>query len=183
MTLKDIAVAAAVILQADDIEYALTEGDKTDFEKDGDLKCMLCSANLAVKEACADGFPILREVEAVAENKRIPLSAVPNADSIKSVVRSNKRCSFCVDNRGISVPRDGRYTVVYSEAPRDLSADDEVTVGVFGDKSMLAYLTARDYCLMTGRTDEAAIWDQRYVAESEKRRLKVRAYLPAREWR
>lgn len=181
MTLKDIAVAAAVILQADDIEYALTEGSEA--ETDSDVKCMLTAANLAVKEACADGFPVLREVEAVAENKRIPLSAVEGADSIKSVMRSNKRCSFYADNRGISVPRDGRYTVVYSVAPKDLSPDDEVTVGVFGDKSMLAYLTARDYCLMTGRTDEAAIWDQRYVSESEKRRLKVRAYLPAREWR
>ncbi|MCH5158926.1 MAG: hypothetical protein J1F33_07010 [Clostridiales bacterium] len=182
MTLKDIAVAAAVILQADDIEYALTE-ENGEYEKDGDVKCMLTSASLAVKEACADGFPVLREVEAVAENKRIPLSAVEGADSIKSVVRNNRRCSFYVDNRGITVPRDGRYTVVYSVAPRDLEPDDEVTIGVFGDKSMLAYLTARDYCLMTGRTDEAAIWDQRYVAESEKRRLKVRAYLPAREWR
>lgn len=182
MTLKDIAVGAAVILQADDIEYALTEMDPPDYA-DGDVKCMLCSANLAVKEACADGFPILREVEVVAENKRIPLSSVPGADSIKSVVRDNKRCSFYVDTRGISVPRDGAYTVVYAESPKDLEPDDEVTIGVFGDKTMLSYLAARDYCLMTGRTDEAAIWDGRYVSESEKKRLKVRVRIPAREWR
>ena len=183
MTLKEIAVAAAVILQADDIEYALTEKTAEEYTADSDVKCMLLAANLAVKEACADGFPILRETVAVAEDKRIPLSAVSGADSIKSVVRDNKRCSFTVDTRGISVPKNGTYTVVYAEAPRDLGPDDEVTIGVFGDKTMLAYLTARDYALMTGRTDEAAVWDQRYVSESEKKRLKVRAYLPAREWR
>ena len=182
MTLKDIAVAAAVILQADDVEYALTEADTPDYA-DGDIKCMLLAANLAVKEACADGFPILREVLAEAENKRIPLSAVPNADFVRSVTRNGRRCSFSVDTRGISVPADGLYAVVYAEAPRDLGPDDDVTIGVFADKTMLAYLAARDYCLMTGRTDEAAIWDQRYEAESEKKRIKTRARLPVREWR
>ena len=182
MTLKDIAVTAAVILQADDIEYVLTEGDKSELSSDSDAKCMLLSANLAVKEACADGFPILREITVTAENKRIPLSEVPSADAVKSVMLGGKRCSFSVDSLGVSVPKDGVYTVIYAETPRDFEPDDEVTLGAFADRSMLAYLTARDYCLMTGRTDEAAIWDQRYVSESEKKRLGRRAHLPGRAW-
>ncbi len=184
MKLKDIAATAAGILQADDILLVLnTATEPQDYGSDSDTECMLLCADLAVKEACADGFPVLREVQAVAENKRIPLSFIPDASSVKSVIRYGRRVPFSVDTRGIAVSENGPYTVVYAVEPPEYGQDDEVSVGVFADKTLLGYLAARDYCLITGRTDEAAIWDQRYVTESERKRLMRRARLPMREWR
>lgn len=185
MTLKEIALAAAGLLQADDVEALIVSAGKPEeYMSDSDAKCLILCADLAVKEAAADGFPIVRETNVVAKNKRIPLTDFPHEFcAVKSLLLNGRRAAFSVDMRGITVPEDGTYTVVYAETPREIEPEDDVVIGAFADKTMLGYLTARDYCLITGRTDEASIWDQRYATESERIRLGRRAALPARKWR
>ena len=58
---------------------------------------------------------------------------------------------------------------------------DEVELGAFAT-GLIEYLAARDYCLITGRTDEASVWDQRYNAEAENKRIRRRAVMPRRAW-
>ena len=72
--------------------------------------------------------------------------------------------------------------MTYTVSPEDKALDDTVTVGVLADEEMLAYLAARNYCIVTGRSDEASVWDQRYSSESEKKRLTRRAALCPRVW-
>lgn len=184
MTVKSIALAAAAILQADDIESAIQEYSTSDGDElDADAKTMVKCVNLAVAECNAD-FPVLHTARVTASGGVIPIGATGDEIStVRAVIKNGRHVRFSFDTRGILVEQDGEYTVTYTTVPHDQNLDDEVVCGTGADEPTLCYLAARNYCLVTGRNDEAAVWDQRYNAEAEKLRLLRRAYLPKRAWR
>lgn len=180
MTVKDIALSAAALLQADDIE-ALLRGDSA--AADPDVKTLVKSVNAAAA-AAAEYFPVCITETPSAEDGVIPFSAFTRRPSaVMGVKRGRSYVSFVLTPDGIAVRRDGSYSVTYSVEPKEAGIDDEVetaeTVGI----AMMAFLTARNYCLITGRSDEASVWDQMYEAQAAARRLTRRAKLPARVWR
>lgn len=184
MTVKEIALSAAAVLQADDIAEAIKaySSSEADTELDSDAETLIKCVNLAAAEI-SDDFPTLVSVTAVAENGIIPLSALDDVSCVKSV--TDKRggvTAFRVDSLGVKVARDGAYTVTYTQTPREHNLDDEVVLGVGIDANTAAYLAARDYCLITGRADDAAVWDQMYNNAAENRRLRRRATLPRRKF-
>ena len=183
MTVRQAAVAAARILQADDAEALLADGEKTDEEimLDEDVKALATAVNLAAAEMSGDGFPIVRRVDAESVGGRIPLAGLPDLVGVTAVERGGLPVRFAVGKTDIEVADDGGHTVVYTAVTAEKALSDDVELGAFA-AGLIEYLAARDYCLITGRTDEASIWDQRYVAESEKRRLSRRARLPRRRW-
>ncbi len=182
MTVRDIAITSAAMVQAESIERILTENTDGALT-DADVRMLVRCVNLAIKEACADGFPVCCDRELRANGKIIPLDAFdPPPSLIRRVTRSGVPVRFAVDTDGIAVPRDGKYVVTYTVAPTDKNLDEAVTVGVLADTDMLAYLAARNFCLVTGRYDEATVWDGRYAAESEKKRITRRAALRPRVW-
>jgi len=176
MTVREIACAAAAILQADDIAELIerqtesedTDGNSVDASTDPDVKTLVKCVNLAVAE-------LNRELP-VVQVATMRLSAVP------AVKRGKAPVSLGLSNLGITVAADGEYTVEYTLAHRDGKLDDDIAVGVGADADVVCYLAARNYCLVTGRNDEASVWDQRYNAELEKRKLARRARLPRRVW-
>lgn len=177
MTVKDIAKCAAAILQADDIADNLDET-----ELDTDAKTLVKCVNLAIAETRAD-FPVVLATVATASGGFIPLSAFDGVlSTVKRVERQGRSVRFSLDTRGIAVPTDGEYKVEYTLAPTDGNVDQTVTAGASLDCNVLGYLAARNYCLVTGRVDEAGIWDQRYNAEAENRRIVRRAALPRRSF-
>lgn len=183
MTVKEIALSAAAILQADDIE-ALLEDESEDATPtdDADVRTLVKCVNLAAAETSSD-FPVLKTVTVECEDGIIPLSAFDGVvTTVREVMRGKRRVAFSLDSRGVTVPMKGTYTVVYTVAPSDCNLDDELILGVGVDSETLTYLSARNYCLVTGRSDEASIWDQRYNAETENKRLRRRAKLPVRDW-
>ncbi|MBD5131953.1 MAG: hypothetical protein HDT28_05110 [Clostridiales bacterium] len=180
MTIKDIAKCAAAILQADDIADELDSDEIADLE--ADAKTLVKCVNLAIAETRVD-FPVVHTAVVCAVGGFIPLDAFEGVISaVKKVERGGKPVSFTIDTRGIAVPSDGAYSIAYIIAPSDRNVDDEAEVGATLDCNILGYLAARNYCLITGRTDEAAIWDQRYNAEAECRRITRRAVLPKRRF-
>lgn len=188
MTVKDIAIVAASILQADDVlefleQYGANEQDEPP-KPESDVKTLVACVNLALAESAAD-TPVLHTATAVARNGYIALDdEVFDGElaSVRAVTFGGKNVRFKFDSRGINVDRDGEYGVVYTVVQPDKGLTDEPEVGAGLDKTVLAYLSARDYCLVTGRTDEASVWDQRYNAELEKHRLLRRARLPRRRF-
>lgn len=184
MTVKEIALGVAALLQADDIEEQLLqdegEGEPSD---DPDVKLLLTCVNSAIAGLAADGFPLVFSQAAVAADGLIPYSALTRKPSlVKSVKRGDRFVTFGLTADGITVPFDGCFCVEYAVEPAEAGADDEAEVGEMCDRSMAVYLAARNYCLATGRTDEAQIWDQTYDAQSAYKRLARRAKLPARAW-
>lgn len=189
MTVKDIASNAAIVLQADDIAELLERAtaaedtdERTAASTDPDVKTLVKCVNLAVAELCTE-LPVVYATAATAEGGLIPLSALPaGLSTVRAVKRRGTAVHFTLSVRGIAVDGDGEYTVEYTLAPTDGDLTDEVALGVGADADVVCYLAARNYCLVTGRNDEASVWDQRYCAEAEKRRLLRRARLPKRAW-
>lgn len=185
MTVRQIALSAAAILQADDIENVLAasgEDGEAEAIDDADVLTLIKCVNLAAAELAAD-MPVLHTVTALAQGGVIaPKSFDGTVTAVKSVTRNGCSVPFTFTSRGVGVNCDGEYKVTYVKEYEDAALDSELALGAGADSQTLSYLTARNYCLVTGRTDEAAIWDQRYNAEAEKKRLARRARLPKRAW-
>lgn len=182
MLVKHIALSAAKLLQADDMESLLNGNDQSAYS-DPDVKTMIKCVNLAAAELGGE-FPVLRTQTFKSNGRTIPLTSfIGEPITVSRVEFNGVPVTFTFDNRGIGVPTDGEFTVVYSVATPENGPLDSVVIGAGVDSYMLVYLTARNYCLITGRTDEASIWDQRYNAEAEKKRIARRVRLPGRHWR
>ncbi|MCX4312640.1 MAG: hypothetical protein OSJ83_02100 [Clostridia bacterium] len=190
MTVREIACAAAAILQADDIAELIerqtesedTDGNSVDASTDPDVKTLVKCVNLAVAELNRE-LPVVQVATMRADGGSVPPSAFPDGlSAVRAVKRGKAPVSFGLSNLGITVAADGEYTVEYTLAHRDGKLDDDIAVGVGADADVVCYLAARNYCLVTGRNDEASVWDQRYNAELEKRKLARRARLPRRVW-
>lgn len=183
MTVKNIALAAAELLTADDVVTAL-KGDPDAAAADDEVKIFVKAVNTAAYNAANDGFPIVKTETARAIDGKIALDAFTRTPSLVQRVETGGRCvSFGFDARGISVPGDGEYSVTFTVEPESAELSAHVETGAGCDFAVLAFLTARNYCLMTGRTDEAQVWDQMYDAALVKKRIARRAVLPERVWR
>ncbi len=117
MTVRQAAVSAARILQADDAEALLADGEKTDEEimLDEDVKALATAVNLAAAEMSGDGFPIIRRVDAESVGGRIPLADLPDLVGVTAAdcpcgSRWERRISRSRTAAGIpsSIPRSRR---------------------------------------------------------------------------
>ncbi|MCH5155018.1 MAG: hypothetical protein J1F69_00280 [Clostridiales bacterium] len=137
----------------------------------------------ALSEVSRD-FPVLQSADVTAKNRTIPYSDICSNGTVcvKRVVKCGRDVPFTTDSNGIYVRDDGNYTVVYSadcffaDLPGELPVSREVSV------PMLAHLTARNYCIMCGRPDEAVVYDSRYDEYAQSLRIKRRAHVPARKF-
>lgn len=193
MTVKNIAISVARLLQADDIEemlssYAPADADADDAENadvlnDEDVKLLVTCVNTAAANIAADGFPITLKERFASSDGRIALSSFTRPPStVRRVEDGTGTVPFELDSSYISVPRDGEYDITYTVEPVEAKLDDDIELGALCDRSMLTYLAARNYCLVTGRTDEASVWDQMYDVHTSRKRLSRRARLPHRIW-
>ncbi len=179
MTVREIATSAAAILQADDIQGILETGGDV---ADPDVRTLVKCVDLAVRELGAD-MPFVRSATLQAKDGVIPFDAFDALPSVvRGVYRNGRAVRFRLAANGIAVGGDGEYKVEHTVAPPESTVDDEIKLGLGADADILCYLAARNYCLVTGRADEASVWDQRYNAEAEKRRLMRRASLRKRVW-
>ncbi len=199
MTVREIAIAVAELLQSDDIAETLSPSDPapdtgaTDGEtqnvaadpmSDPEVRTLVRCVNLAAAELSTDGFPLVREEALEAAGGVVPLSAFSAQPSVvRSVKKNGARVHYTVDSDGLHVACSGTVTVSYSVAPADVGLDGEIELGALADRTTLMFLAARNYCLVTGRMDDASVWDQRYADESGKKRLSRLAALPERVWR
>lgn len=179
MTVKQVSTAAATILQAEDILRTLSA--TTVPADDEGVNTMVKCVNLAAAETYADFPPLVRST-VTAVNGVIPASALSSVAAVRAVRRNGRPVRFTFGEFGAKVGVDGEYEAEYTPKYADKALDDTLVVGCAVDCEMLAYLAARNYCLMTGRSDDASIWDQRYAAEAENKRILRRAYLPGRRF-
>ncbi len=184
MVLKNIVRAAAELLTADDV-VAILDGEPDTAIDDDEVKIFMKAANTAVSNAATDGFPIVKTETLVSSGRVIALDAFSRApDTVREVgTATGRKVAFAFDSRGVSVPEDGEYIVTYTAEPLEAKLEDEAETGAGCNFYMLAFLTARNYCLMTGRSDEAQVWDQLYDSALVKKRIARRASLPPRAWR
>lgn len=178
MTVKELASSCACLLQADDIASAIEEG-----ADDPDVKTLVASIELALSEINSSGFPLVEKQTLTAVDGIIPFSAFASPPAgVIAVKREGKPAAFSMTPFGIKTEYDGAYAVEYSVFTEQKKLGDKITLPPLIGRDLAMYLAARNFCLITGRTDEAAVWDQRYEQEMEKKRIARRATLPARRW-
>lgn len=185
----DVALIVARLLQDEDLEQKLLLDESEQSEPDFDLRTLAQCISLAVSEISGDGFPVCRKstLAADASGTIVPDGFNGELMAVRSVKRDGVKVDYTFDSLGVHVPSAGQYEVEYIVSPEiaavDVLLSDAVETGASVDKELIAYLALRNFCLILGRTDEAAIWDQRYIRESENKRLKRKSRLPAAKWR
>ena len=181
MTVKQIASAAAVLLAADGIAEILDRADpNTD---DSDVKALAACVNTAVTELRSSGFADTAVESMSAENGLIAADKFSHRPTIiRSVAQFGRPVRFTFDSRGVTVGSDGVFEVAYVADSGELSLDDEVVLGGGADCTVAAYLTARNYCIVTGRADEARVWDELYSDGCARLRMTRRARIRPRLW-
>ncbi|MCH5154745.1 MAG: hypothetical protein J1F71_05985 [Clostridiales bacterium] len=176
MTGKEIAEQSAVLLQ----DKLLINALKSDGNDDNTERIFRALKD-ALSEVSRD-FPKMYRATVTAKNGVIPYSAIKANGTIyvKRVEQNKRNVPFTTDYINIYVRGDGQYTVAYTVDCFDADLSDELpTVREVG-APMLMHLTARNYCIMCGRMDEAAVYDSRYDEYAQSLRLKRGAHIPGR---
>ena len=192
-TLMDVLTTTAELLQLDEVadmlahygEYSDGEDDRkqdTRLDTDPDGMLLTAAAKTAVYEIANDGFPAVDTVTAAAKGGLIPMEEIGgNVLYVISVAKGGGIVRFTTTPYGVKVGSDGEYVVTYCIRIGEIGYYDDIKTDL-APPYVVAYRAARNYCLMTGRTDEASIWDGRYAEEAEKLRVRRRSHLPRRRW-
>ena len=178
MTGNQLALKSAELLNDSILLTALNEQVENE-----QTKRLYRAVRDALAEASRD-FPVEQKATVTAKDGVIPYSAVKPSGmiNVRRVTKNDRDVPFSTDYLNIYVKHDGRYTVVYSADCFDVDLSKELpTVREVGTP-MRAHLVSRNYCIMCGRLDEAAVYDSRYDEYAEALRLKRRAHIPARNF-
>lgn len=194
MKIFDAVYTAAVFLRLDELCSALSADgfDKNDWRASLDadnareLDMLLRCCNLTLGELAEGDFPLKTKIRVKAENGRIDYAAFPEkATDILAVEASGATLPFQSFFDCVTVPYNGECTVTYTFAPpRADLGDYSPYAGNKPSARLAAYGIAREYCLINGMTDDAAMWDGRFAAAAtEEARGRGDKKVRARKWR
>lgn len=183
MKLKTAVYYAAMFLQLDSVCTAL-EGESEEYTgavKDEIDRLVRC-ANLVVGEAASDYVPLItREKVTADEDREIPYSMLKK--SLIDIYSVKNRAGATVPVRQyfdrMVLPCPGEYEVEYGYMPDTLKITDEIPYTERLGARAIGYGIACEYCIISGMTDDAVLWDKRYkdalhLAETKKTEKRLR---------
>lgn len=181
MTVKDVIIGAAQILDETALCSALTDENATLTDENAEKKNKLLKCfNDVLFEIAAEYCPLAEEEESDAG--KILFSSFSKAPlKIKCVFCGDESIGFRLGTNYIETEkRAGKVNVVYEYVPEEktetMAFDYEKTP--YG-KTVFCYGIAAEYCLITGRISDAANWESRFknaltaVAAPRKRTKKI----------
>lgn len=187
MKMKDVIYNVAVMLQLDELKEALDEGSESGEGEAGEqLGRVLHCANLAINEIACDYVPLkVRERVSADEKGEVGFSALkfPIVDLFEARNAKGARVPVRFYAGKFAFPRGGEYDIVYSYAPPAAGLGDELPFSERVPARLIALGAATEYCIITGMTDDAVLFDKLYrdglhaaaVQKTERR-------LPRRRW-
>lgn len=192
MKIYDAIYTAAVFLQLDDLTdkmnadgFSATDPDATlGDEQARELHILERCCNLVLHEL-GETFPLRNEVTVPCADG-VAYSLLPSRTThVCAVKKAGKKLNFSELYDRVSVHADGLVTVTVAVSPPEVHVGDLSPYPTDTPSArLLAYGIAREYCLIGGMTDEATLWDSRFVAcatdESRPRREK---HVRMRAWR
>ncbi|MDE7164527.1 MAG: hypothetical protein K2O04_03795 [Clostridiales bacterium] len=142
---------------------------------------------LAMSDALSElsrSFPVYLKKTFETEDGLIPRLAIAGEGSltVTAVTADGKPVPYSVDHEGIHLDGGGAYDVVYSPEMFDIEVYSDFDVAPEVGYQMIIHLVARNYCMLSGRMEEAAMYDSRYNDDVEAIRLKRSAHLPPRKF-
>ncbi|MCL2061234.1 MAG: hypothetical protein FWH03_01225 [Firmicutes bacterium] len=179
MTVHDCVKFAAESLGLDAVAQVLTE--KTPLSglnasDEREYKLLLSCARAVLLEIAAEFVPLTRTANVAARNGKIPYADISkDLVEIISVKKAGRAVLFSSDYDGAHVFSDGIFEVTYAFLPNTENPDAALAYANGKVNARNAgYGVAAEYCIRTGQTDDAALWDKRYkdamVAAAVRRR-------------
>lgn len=183
MKLKAAVVDSAVMLGLDEVVVALESDETPTGDVADEINRLVRCANLVAGELASDLMP-LKTREKLTFSPSAAYTAFSHAPiDIYSVTdeRGNAvRFREFFDRAEVS--ENGDYEVEYSYAPAAAGLDDEMPYPAL-PPFVLAQGIAREYCVISGMTEEASVWDQRFNASVAARvRPKKEVRVRRRAW-
>lgn len=185
MTLKTAVYYAAMFLQMEDVCEALENEQSYEGETAAEIDRLRRCANLVLSEAACDYLPLKITEKLYADGGEILFTDFSRrlVDIFSVKTEAGVTVPFKQYFDRIILPTEGFYAVEYSYAPDKLELTDALPYTERLSARVIAYGTACEYCLISGMTDDALLWDKRFkdalnlaaTPSSEKR-------LPKRRW-
>ena len=176
----NLAIKTAMMLQDHVLIQMLLDEDINETHSAFKFRSALSDA---LSEVSRD-FPVYLKTTVTAETDLIERSDIVEDGSltVASVTADGKAVPYTVDQTGIRVGAPGTYEVTYSPEIFNVEIYENFDVAPEVGFVMMMHLIARNYCMMSGRMEEAAMYDSRYNDFAEKIRLKCRAQIPVRRF-
>lgn len=159
MTVKEILLASAELLQLDDVVAQLRgtgeESEKTDVL----LQCF----NLVENELALDYLPLYAETEVETETGVVNYTSLPHA--VVRILRvqdeGGNALSFKLFPSYIKASC-GKLKIGYTYAPTAKTLLGSSDYVLQASVRLFAYGIAAEYTLLTGMFEESAVWDKKY---------------------
>ena len=166
MTLKEIIIDTATLLSLDGV-LSLPEmgGNTQSNQSQNDLSLLKKCVNLTINEIAGDYIPLNFIESVLISDQKIPYTALKKpAQKIKSIKDGQgANCYFKVYPSYIYTDCKGECHIEYSYIPANLEdLNGSVEVNPKATSRLIAYGTAREYCLITSMYEQAKTWDERY---------------------
>ena len=168
MTVKECVKYAAESLALDEIAASLKEGGNvaglsvTDARE---LEQLVSCAHSVVNEVACEYVQMLQSDSVLSGSEgKIPYGKLSHSVvEVISICSGKYKTPFRPYFGGLDVGKAGEYTVTYAYAPNisDLSDTFDFGNGKVTPRN-IGYGIAAEYCIRTGETAAAVLWDKRY---------------------
>lgn len=193
MKIYDAVYTAAVFLQLDELCDGLNSAGFSASDPSGtlsaeqarELDILVRCCNLALHEL-SESFPLRGQTEVAVRSGGIPYADLPSGlMHVYGIEQNGKRLAFTEEAARIAVRGRGKATVLYSVRPPAVCLHDVSPYPAdVPSARLLSYGIAREYCLISGMTDDAALWDGRFTACAlDEGRARREKRVRARVWR
>lgn len=129
------------------------------------LSLLLSCVNLTLSEAAAEYLPLVSRQKVTVLEGKIPYSAFEKdiVTLLRVMDKGGNRLRYRYRPDYIEVDNMGECDAVYSYRPSYKGFLEEAEKGSSAlTARIVAYGAAAEYCLITGRYEEAVTWDKRY---------------------
>lgn len=162
MKVRDILTLAAMDLNLDDYIKRAIKGNMSPQGLDG-VNLLLHSFNMVENALAVEFLPLYAEDEIWAETGAVFYEQLTKKPvRIVSIYDENKKDVEYKIFPEYFKTQPGKIIVRYTYVPQMKTIDDECDYHMEGCLQILVYGIANEYCLASGRFEEAEIWEKRY---------------------
>lgn len=163
MTVKEILILACEFIGEKELAGKISSSEDLNDAENAKLQTLLSCFNLVNQEIASDYLPFLKREEVQVVDGKIFFSALSEQVVNVYEVKSKFGFSLSFKNFPSFIEVDGSAkTIVYSYIPEDMELTD--TVEFFNGLSarVYAYGIASEFLLVSGVSDDAEIWEERF---------------------
>ena len=194
MTIKDIVELASVYLQLEDVlstsDFSSSLNANTNSQVTADelttrnINLLIRCTNLVLSEIATDFIKLKKQENVICEDNIIPYGAFSEnvLDILKVKTQGEMPLKFKKRPDGLQVNHSGTVKVEYSYLPSSYhTLTDEIVGFDLIPARIIAYGVASEYSFISGLTQEASLWDDRFK-NAMLALTKKSGYIPPRRW-